>query len=313
LNHRSVILPSETSLSGERTPVKAPAPAGQSRLTRRALLAATAGAALAQLSAFAKIRGVELGVTGRAEDFPKADQYGFDYFEPGGSAIAGMTDTAFAAFRDQVKASRIYCQSVITLISNPKLKVVGPDVDLDAVSSYLDSAFDRFKSLGVSVAVWGSAGSRRVPEGYSRDTAWDQIKAFLARAGVIAKAKQIVIGIEPLRKQESNIINTGAEALKLVHEVNHPAVQMIIDYYHLRVENEDPEIVRTAKDHIVHLHFANPTGRRWPHSPDEDPVYGRFFQILKEIDYKGGLSIEGNGTFEADAAASLAFFKNELA
>jgi sugar phosphate isomerase/epimerase len=282
-------------------------------MTRREVLLSAAGAALAALPGFAKVRGVELGVTGRPDDFLKCEQNGFDYFEPSGSGIAGMSDTVFASFRDQVKASKIYCQSVITLISNPALKVVGPDVNLDAVSKYLDSTLDRCKSLGVSVAVWGSAGSRRVPEGYSRDLAWDQIKEYLKRAGEIARSKQMVIGIEPLRKQESNIINTGAEALRLVHEVNHPGAQMIIDYYHMRIENEDPEIVRTAKEHIVHLHFANPMGRRWPHSPDEDPVYAKFFQILKEINYQGGLSIEGNGTFEADGAASLAFFKEELA
>jgi len=282
-------------------------------LTRRSVLLAGAAGTLASLRAFAKIRGIELGVCGKPDDLAKCEQYGFDYLEPSGSGIAGMTDTAFAAFHDQVKASKIYCQSVITLISNPKLKVVGPDVDLDAVSAYLETTLDRCKSLGVNVAVWGSAGSRRVPEGYSRDTAWDQIKAYLARAGVIAKSKGIVIGIEPLRKQESNIINTGAEALKLVHEVNHPGVKMIIDYYHMRIENEDPEIVRTAKEHIVHLHFANPAGRRWPHSMDEDPTYAKFFGILKQIDYKGGLSIEGTGSFDADGAASMEFFKTGLA
>jgi sugar phosphate isomerase/epimerase len=186
-------------------------------------------------------------------------------------------------------------------------------VNLDAVCTYLDSTFDRCKAVGTSVVVWGSSGSRRVPDGYSRDTAWEQIIAFLKRAGDVAKAKGLVIGIEPLRKQESNIINTGAEALKLVHDVNHPQVKMIIDYYHLRIENEDPEIVRTAKNEIVHLHFANPNGRRWPHSADEDPVYGKFFQIVKEIKYQGGLSIEGTGSFDADGAASLAFFKSFLA
>jgi len=122
----------------------------------------------------------------------------------------------------------------------------------------------------------------------------------------------MVIGIEPLRKQESNIINTGAEALQLVHEVNHPQVKMIIDYYHLRIEKEDPEILRTAKEHIVHLHFANPNGRLWPKLPDEDAEYHRFFSILKQINYTGGLSIEGTGTFQNDAAQSLAFFHREL-
>ena len=45
-----------------------------------------------------------------------------------------------------------------------------------------------------------------------------------------------------------------------MNDVNHPHVQMIIDYYHMRVENEDPEILRTAREHIVHLHFADPQG-----------------------------------------------------
>lgn len=281
-------------------------------LSRRAVLMSTVGAVLAAM-ARAKVRGVELGVCGRPEDFPKAAKYGFDYFEPSASVIAGMTDDAFKAFRDQVKASPAYCRSVNILISNPKLKVVGADVDLNAVSAYLDTTLERCRSLGVSVVVWGSSGSRRVPDGYSRDVAWEQIKTYLKRAGDIAKAKGLVIGIEPLRKQESNIINTGAEAFRLVQEVGHPQVKMIIDYYHLSVEKEDPEIIRTAKDAIVHMHFANPTGRRWPHAADEDAGYTKFFEILKQVGYKGGLSIEGTGTFEADADASMAFFRQELA
>jgi len=87
---------------------------------------------------------------------------------------------------------------------------------------------------------------------------------------------------------------------------------MIIDYYHLRVEKEDPDILRVAREHIVHLHFANPTGRRWPHSADEDPVYAEFFKTVKEVGYRGGLSIEGQGTFEADGSASFEFFKSQL-
>jgi sugar phosphate isomerase/epimerase len=279
--------------------------------SRRALMLSAGAAAL---SAFAKIGRIELGVCGNPDAFAQAETWGFDYFEPGAAAIAAMSETAFAAFRQQVLASRLRCRSFNSLIRT--LKVVGPDAERDSnvevVSAYLDSTLDRCRQLGGRIAVWGSASSREVPAGYSRDQAWKQIKTFLGRAGDIAKSKQMVIGIEPLRKQESNIINTGAEALRLVREVNHPQVQMIIDYYHLRVEQEDPEILRQAREHIVHLHFANPNGRRWPKLPDEDAEYHRFFQILKQIDYEGGLSIEGNGTFENDAAASLAFFRDEL-
>jgi D-psicose/D-tagatose/L-ribulose 3-epimerase len=262
-------------------------------------------------AAFAKVGRVQLGVCGSPDAFAKAQQWGFDYYEPPAAAIAAMGNPAFASFREQVLASPLRCLSFNSLIRT--LKVVGTNVSLDEVSTYLDSTLDRCRQLGGRVAVWGSASSREVPAGFSRDAAWRQIKAFLTRAGDIAKAKQMVIAIEPLRKQESNIINTAAEALRLVREVNHPQVKMIVDYYHLRVEQEDPVIVRLAREHLVHLHFANPQGRRWPKLPEEDAEYQKFFQILKQIDYAGGLSIEGNGTFEDDAAASLAFFRRELA
>lgn len=285
------------------------------RPSRRTVLAALGAASLstslpASLSAWTKNSGVLLGVCGSAENFSKAEQLGFDYYEPGAAAISTMSDAEFAAFRDRVRASRIRCRSVNSLIR--ALHVDGPQADLEAVSAYLEPTLERCRELGASVAVWGSNTSRNVPDGFSREEAWRQIKIFLNRAGDIARTKQITIAIEPLRKQESNIINTGAEAMRLVNEVNHPHVKMIIDYYHMRIEKEDPEIVRTAREHIVHMHFANPEGRHWPHDPSEDPMYARFFEIVKQVGYRGGISIEGTGTFEADGAASLAFFEKEL-
>ena len=105
----------------------------------------------------------------------------------------------------------------------------------------------------------------------------------------------------------------GGEALRLVREVNHPNIRMIIDYYHLRVENEDPEIILRARRQIVHFHFANPQGRRWPRDPSEDPGYAPFFAALKQINFGGGISIEGNGSLQQDGRASLEFFRQELA
>jgi sugar phosphate isomerase/epimerase len=253
---------------------------------------------------------VEVGVCGTIEEFAKANQWGFDYFEPSAAAVAAISDRDFEDFRRHVLASRLRCKSFNSLIRT--LQVVGPNADLEAVTAYLNSTLDRCRQLGASIVVWGSASSRNVPEGFPRDRAWKQITTFLRRAGEIAQAQDIVVAIEPLRRQESNIINSGAEALELVREVNHPQVKMIIDYYHLREEQEDPEIVGRASREIVHLHFANPSGRRWPKMLNEDPEYGRFFELLKRIDYRGGISIEGKGTFEDDAAASLKFFRQVL-
>jgi len=280
-------------------------------MNRRSFLKATVGASvLAAAPVVSKAEAVEIGVCAGTEDLGKAERWGFDYLEPAAAAIAALSATEFERVRQQVLASRLRCRSFNSLIRT--MQVVGPEANLDAVSTYLNAALDRCRQLGARVVVWGSASSRNIPAGHSRDQAWQEIKRFLQRAGDIAKSHELVIGIEPLRKQESNIINAGAEALRLVDEVKHPNVKMIIDYYHLRMENEDPDILVRAREHVVHLHFANPNGRRWPKSVDDDPEYGRFFQLVKQIGYTGGLSIEARGTFEEDGATSLAFLRSEL-
>jgi len=280
-------------------------------MNRRSFLKATVGASvLAAAPVISKAEAVEIGVCAGTEDLGKAERWGFDYLEPAAAAIAALSATEFERVRQQVLASRLRCRSFNSLIRT--MQVVGPEANLDAVSTYLNAALDRCRQLGARVVVWGSASSRNIPAGHSREQAWQEIKRFLQRAGDIAKSHELVIGIEPLRKQESNIINAGAEALRLVDEVKHPNVKMIIDYYHLRMENEDPDILVRARQHVVHLHFANPNGRRWPKSVDDDPEYGRFFQLVKQIGYTGELSIEARGTFEEDGAASLAFLRSEL-
>jgi len=272
-------------------------------------LLASLGAAVLPLPA--KIGQVEIGVCGSVDDFEKAEQFGFDYYEPAAAAVAALSDQAFADFAQRVSKSRIKCECFNSFIRT--LVVVGPAVDRDALAAYVNSALDRCRALGGTIVVWGSAGSRNVPEGFPRERAWQQIVEFLRMAGPMAESRKITIAIEPLRKQESNVINTGGEAFRLVREVGHPNVKMIIDYYHLAEEHEDPQILETARDAIVHLHFANPAGRVWPKDPAEDPGYAPFFAEVKKIGFRGGLSIEGRGTFEANAAASLAFFRKELA
>jgi D-psicose/D-tagatose/L-ribulose 3-epimerase len=271
----------------------------------------TLAAALAASRALARVGSIEIGVCAGANDLEKAVRYGFDYLEPGAAAIEAMSEADFQVLKTRVLASPVRCECFNSMIRT--LRVVGEDVRWDELTDFLERLFGRCRELGGSIVVWGSAGSRNVPAGFSRERAWDQIKQFLSRAGEMARAHQLTVAIEPLRHQESNIINTGAEALKLVREVNHPRVRMIIDYYHLREENEDPQIIWEARREIVHFHFANPNGRRWPRDPNEDPEYARFFELVKKIDFRGGISIEAAGTFEQDAAASLAFFREELA
>ena len=279
-------------------------------LSRRTFLSALAVSPL-WLAAFQSNSKVRIGVCTR--DFAGASKYGFDYIEPSAADIAAMSEDDFRQFSSAVLASPIRCEAFNGLIRRPDLKVVGEQVPPDALREYLDGCLSRCRHLGASVVAWGSAGSRNVPHGFSRERAQQQIADFLRMAGDIGRRHDVIVAIEPLRHQESNILNTGAEALEMVRRVNHPNVRMIIDYYHLREENEDPRIVEVAHREIVHLHFANPHGRLWPHDLSEDDHYAEFFRYLKKTNFSGGISVEGKGSFENDGAASRAFFRQVLA
>lgn len=279
-------------------------------ITRRAFLTGLAVSALSRI-ALGKVGKVTVGVCTR--DIDGAAKYGFDYVEPSAADIAAMSEDDFRQYADKVLASTIRCDSFNGLIRRPDLRVVGDSVPTSGLQEYLELCLARCRRLGASVVVWGSAGSRNVPDGFSRQRAWEQIADFLRMAGDIGRRHDLAVAIEPLRHQEGNILNTGAEALEMVRMVKHPNVHMIIDYYHMREENEDPRIIETAQREIVHLHFANPHGRIWPHDLNEDDHYAAFFGYLKKARYAGGISIEGRGSLENDGAASLAFFRQALA
>jgi D-psicose/D-tagatose/L-ribulose 3-epimerase len=277
-------------------------------VTRRTFLAGAAAAFVC--AAWGRARPVMVGVCTR--DVATAAKYGFDYVEPAAAEIAAMSKDQFREFSDTVLASPLRCHAFNSFIRRPDLKVVGPEVPISALTEYLEGCLPRCRRLGASVVVWGSAGSRNVPEGFSRKQARDQIAAFLKMAGQVARRSDVIVAIEPLRRQESNILNTGAEALEMVHRVKHPNIRMIIDYFHLREENEDPRIIEIGRREIVHLHFANPYGRVWPHDLVEDDHYAAFFGYLKKTGYSGGISIEGQGSFEKDGKASREFFRQAL-
>ena len=132
-----------------------------------------------------------------------------------------------------------------------------------------------------------------MPDGFPKEEAFKQLVDFGKRIAPEAQANGITVVIEPLRRQETNIINTAGEGLALVKAVNDPNFELLIDFYHLASEKEDPAIIIEAKDHLRHLHMANPQGRVFPLTWEEFD-YAPFFANLREIGYAGRISVEAS-------------------
>ncbi|MGH9529894.1 MAG: TIM barrel protein, partial [Terriglobales bacterium] len=63
-----------------------------------------------------------------------------------------------------------------------------------------------------------------------------QFVDFCKRIALEARTRNITIAIEPLRPQESNLINTMEEGPDLVAAVNDPNIQLNLYYYHFEMK-----------------------------------------------------------------------------
>jgi D-psicose/D-tagatose/L-ribulose 3-epimerase len=267
--------------------------------------------ALLMPAASAQQKRVQVGYCTSFKNLAAAKSVGFDYVELGTSEIAALSDADFERVARDVAGAGLPTPASNTFLP-AALKVTGPDVDRDRQLEYVTKALDRVRRLGVRTVVFGSGGARRVPDGFPRDEAFRQLVDFGRRIAPLARSRGITIAVEPLRREETNIINSAAEGLRLVEAINDPGFQLMIDFYHLATEHEDPGIIIRAREHLRHLHMANPNGRVFPASPDEF-AYEPFFAALRAIGYDQRISVEASTKdLQADAPRAIALLRHAM-
>ena len=252
---------------------------------------------------------VRVGYCTGLKNLEAAKAAGFDYVELSATEIANLSDADFDTAAAHVKQVGMPTP-VANLFVPAAIKLTGSATDAAQQDAHVKKVVSRLSRLGTQTIVFGSGGARRVPEGFAKDEAFKQLVDFGRRAAVAAQAHGITITIEPLRQQETNIINSAAEGLELVKAIDHPNFQLMIDFYHLASEKEDPAIVVRAKDHLRHLHVANPQGRVFPQKWDEFD-YAPFFAKLREIGYDRLISVEaGTQDLPGQAPPAIALLRN---
>src|SRR3546814_7199770 len=52
----------------------------------------------------------------------------------------------------------------------------------------------------------------------------------------MAESRGLKIALEPLNRFESDLINTAGDALRLIHDIGHPAAGILLDGFHVNIE-----------------------------------------------------------------------------
>jgi sugar phosphate isomerase/epimerase len=190
------------------------------------------------------------------------------------------------------------------------IKCVGPNAVSSEVLKYMKTAFSRAQRAGVKYIVFGSGGSRSIPDGFSRMSARDQFISLCSSMAIIAANYNVVVVLEPLNKTECNFINSVAEGAEIVEEVNHPNFRLLADIYHLLIENESAEIILKKGHLIKHVHIAEKKDRAAPGTNQEN--LKPYFNALRKIGYRGKISVECKWTdMESQATIALETIKNQ--
>jgi D-psicose/D-tagatose/L-ribulose 3-epimerase len=179
---------------------------------------------------------------------------------------------------------------------------MGPDRDLihpdeqirQSGMSYLKQAIVATQELGATNLVgplYSAVGRvwQSTPDERARDL--DTLTENLKELAEYAGDHGVQLCIEPLNRFETSFINLAAQAIEVVDRVDHPACGIMLDTFHMNIEEQclGDAIRATGKQRLMQVHSCeNDRG-----APGSGHVpWLEVAQALKDIDYDGPVVIE---------------------
>ncbi len=232
---------------------------------------------------------MKIGFCGKMERAAEIAAAGFDYLELPVTSLADGTEEETEKMAETLEELHLPVPSFNVLF--PKtLRLLETETRDDQIRAYLDTVFPRVQKLGGRTVVFGSGGSRKRPEGMAYGDAFRRLTEVTRIIGGEAEKFGITIVIEPLNREETNMICSVAEGACLAAAANHPHVALLGDYYHIAREHQPPEDIARVGG-IRHAHIATAAGRRIPLEAEEG--FRTMFSAMKQTGYTGGISVEG--------------------
>lgn len=178
---------------------------------------------------------------------------------------------------------------------------MGPDRDLihtdkavrDNGMAYLKGAIQATQTLGGKNLVgplYSAVGRtwQSTPEERARDT--DILVENLVELANFAADFDVVLCVEPLNRFETSFINLAEQAIPIVDRVDHPNCQMMLDTFHMNIEEKSlGDAIRAVGPRLRHVHACeNDRG-----APGTGNIpWNEVAAALKDIHYEGPVVIE---------------------
>lgn len=239
--------------------------------------------------------------------FPKIKSMGFDVVEIPieDTEVIDITKVKNALRENQLEA--IVCGAF------------GPTRDLtnddqlyrDNAIHYITRCFDfcnGWDAKFLAGPMYSAVGKARMVSAEQRKIEWDRAVTNLHHVSRLAHSRQLSIALEPLNRFESDMINTAADVARLVKDINHPAAKIMLDGFHMAIEEQNLETaIALVGDKLIHVQVSE--NHRGTPGTGQTP-WQSFKKGLEKVNYKGVVSIESFTPEIKELAGAVCIWKN---
>jgi D-psicose/D-tagatose/L-ribulose 3-epimerase len=220
---------------------------------------------------------------------PKVAKMGFDWIE---IPLESLGDLEYAEAAGQLRDLGLGVSACAAM--GPDRDLVHPDEGIRRNgAAYIRGAIEATRQLGGANLVgpiYSAVGRtwQASPEERAKDT--DLLVEQLRVLSRHAEDHGVVLCIEPLNRFETSFINLASQAIEVVDRVGSPACQVMLDTFHMNIEETSiGDAIRAAGPRLRHVHACgNDRG-----APGSDHIpWGDVAQALSDISYDGPVVIE---------------------
>lgn len=179
-----------------------------------------------------------------------------------------------------------------------------PQKGLDFLTVAIDAAAD-MGALALSGVIYGGIGERSgLPP---TEAELDNVARCLTGAARHAQQRGIALGIEPVNRYETHLINTGRQAVQMIERIGADNLFVHLDTYHMNIEEKGIALgILEAREHLRYIHLSESDrgvpGKgniRW------EEIYG----ALAAIGFSGGLAMESFMNMPPELAYGLSVWR----
>lgn len=178
----------------------------------------------------------------------------------------------------------------------------------EAAVKYLKSCVDASAAMGAGIftGVTYAAIGRRLNQPPTSQH-WARAAECLKELAIYARQYDMIIGIEPVNRYETFLINTADQALQLNQLIDEPNVRVHLDSYHMNIEEQDfAEATKAARSHLCHFHLSE--SHRGTVGTGMVP-WQQIMGTLVETDYRGLVGMESFGEISQAMSAATCIWR----